>query len=622
MAAALIVAFVPAALAGPAVSPGVLRAKLADAPSGATSSARQLPVTSGQDGAPGSLRQLVEQVAKRGDSIVFPTALRVELRRNLTIPADLAGLTIDGSSAAGGMAELVGVRSPGGTFLEVDADRVVLRRLKLTSLPVVLRSRPGRSGEVGPAGLRVVDVETAGSTPGHSGLDLSFARDFLVSGGRITNGIDLTLTEGGRIANVTLAAKGKALEDLNSEGLVIGQNTLESGRVVLRSQSVQVNDNVVHAGGTIDVWIHAGGTGRVSANKLTGGRIVAQAGGSLTVSRNTVTGNWRSGPGLPGISIGCATDGRRPQLVASDNTVRGMRIGFLVQCNREVPISLRGNVVQENGTGIAVNAPVAAISGGSVRENRGTGIQVRAGSRTTIRNVVFGGNGGLAIDRADAAPRAPTLRYDKAKQQIRGVACPGCAVDLYVAEEGKEPGEGTRRLGTLRARGDGSFEYPARGGKCTIPEPVSAIATDERRKATSEFAADIRCQAATADLRVEARIDSAFLGSNGVGRVGGTVVVTSLGPAESTPFKLVVSSNRTDSARAAEFVFLDCMQTPTGITCPGLSVNRGIELAFAWGMPVSGAGLLTVRFEMQSDTVDPQPANNVAEVSVDLKPSP
>ncbi|MEX0673428.1 MAG: hypothetical protein WD067_01565 [Gaiellaceae bacterium] len=128
--------------------------------------------------------------------------------------------------------------------------------------------------------------------------------------------------------------------------------------------------------------------------------------------------------------------------------------------------------------------------------------------------------------------------------------------------------------------------------------------------------------ALAADLHVEARIDSAFLGSNGVGRVGGTVVVTSLGPAESTPFKLVVSSNRIDSARAAEFVFLDCMQTPTGVTCPGLSVNRGIELAFAWGMPVSGAGLLTVRFEMQSDTTDPQPANNVAEVSVDLKPSP
>ena len=602
VAAALIAALVPSAAAAPA--------------------ARQLPVTSGQDGAPGSLRQLVEQVAKRGDSIVFPTALRVELRRKLTIPAGLAGLTIDGSSAAGGMAELVGVRARDVPYLEVDADGVVLRHLKLTSLPVALRSRPGKSGEVGPAGLRVVDVQTAGSVPGHSGLDLSFARDFLVSGGRITNGIDLTLTRDGRITDVTLAAKGKALEDLNSEGLVIEHNTLESGRVVLRSQTVRVDDNVVQAGGTLDVWIHAGGTGRVFANRITGGRIVAQAGGSLTVSRNTFTGAWVSGPGLPGISIGCATDGRRPQLVASDNTVRGMRLGVSVQCGRAVPIALRNNVVEENGVGIAVNAPVASISGGSVRENRGTGIQVRAGSRTTIRNVVFGGNGGLAIDRADAAPRPPTLRYDKAKQQIRGTACAGCSVDLYAAEDGNEPGEGTRRLGTVRARGDGSFEYPPRGAKCTIPGPVSAIATDEKRKATSEFAADVRCQPATADLRVEARIDSAFLGSNGVGRVGGTVVVTSLGPAESTPFKLVVSSNRTDSARAAEFVFLDCMQTPTGITCPGLSVNRGIELAFAWGMPVSGAGLLTVRFEMQSDTTDPQPANNVAEVSVDLKPSP
>ena len=55
------------------------------APSGATTGADVLRVTAGADGAPGSLRDLVERVAKPGDRIVFPTALRVGLRRKLTI---------------------------------------------------------------------------------------------------------------------------------------------------------------------------------------------------------------------------------------------------------------------------------------------------------------------------------------------------------------------------------------------------------------------------------------------------------------------------------------------------------------------------------------------------------
>ena len=116
------------------------------APTSATTTARELRVTAGTDGAPGSLRQLVEQVARPGDSIVFPTALRVELRRKLTIPRRLAGLTIDGSTSTGGTAEIVGVRSAGGTFVEVTADAVTLRRLKLTSLPVVFRSRTVGAG--------------------------------------------------------------------------------------------------------------------------------------------------------------------------------------------------------------------------------------------------------------------------------------------------------------------------------------------------------------------------------------------------------------------------------------------------------------------------------------------
>jgi hypothetical protein len=551
------------------------------APAAAGTSGRELPVTDGRDGAPGSLRQLVEQVAKAGDSIVFPTALRVELRRKLTIRSELAGLTIDGSTATGGSAEIVGIRSAGGTFVEVTADRVTLRALKLTGTPVVFPSRTTGGSELGPAGTRVVDVEATGSAPGRSGLELSFARGFLVRGGRIANGIDLTGTDRGRIVDVTLAAKGKAIEDADSKRLVIEGNTLESGRVVLRSQSVRVDGNEVRAGGTIDVWIHAGGSGRVSGNELAGGRILAQAGGTVEVARNTLAGAWRGGAGLPGITIGCATDGRNPNLSAVDNTVRGMRVGVSVQCNRDVPVVLRGNVVEESGTGISAGGPRVTITGGSIRKNRGVGIRVRAGSQTTIRKTLFGGNGGLAIDRRDARLSSPRLRYDGKKEQVLGVACPRCAIDLYGAEAGKEPGEGIRRIATVRAAADGSFRYPPGGTmRCATPTSVTALATDERRRLTSEFAVDVTCeQERPPDCR--ARFVPAGFAPGTIGASGGTVRVSCAG----VGVKLVSVSAGSGGQRIASHSSPGRCETPgskRSLQCYFSGANRGREVALEY----------------------------------------
>jgi hypothetical protein len=126
----------------------------------------------------------------------------------------------------------------------------------------------------------------------------------------------------------------------------------------------------------------------------------------------------------------------------------------------------------------------------------------------------------------------------------------------------------------------------------------------------------------TADLAITARLDTAFLDKNGQGRVSGTLVLTSLGPNESGPARLLISSNRVDSARAAEVVFLPCAPSQNGTTCTGLRPARGVELAFAWALPVSGAGQLIVTFEVQSDTSDPKPANNKASVQTELRPGP
>lgn len=126
----------------------------------------------------------------------------------------------------------------------------------------------------------------------------------------------------------------------------------------------------------------------------------------------------------------------------------------------------------------------------------------------------------------------------------------------------------------------------------------------------------------SADLRVTARIDTAFLDRNGVGRVSGTLEITNLGPSEASAFRLLVSSNRVDSARAAEITSLPCARTETGVGCTGPRVARGLTLAYGFGMPVNGAGQLTVTFELTSTTRDPSPANNSVRVQADLRPSP
>lgn len=459
------------------------------APTGAGTSARDLRVRAAGDGAPGSLRHLVEQLARPGDRIVIGPTLRIQLNRRLIVPRRLAGLTIDG----GGGAEVTGA----GGELRVDADRVTLRGLRLVRLPVHFATHSEPGAEVGPRRTRVVDVVSTGPVRGYSGLKLDFVRDFQIRGGRYETQILLTGTQGVSISGATLAAKGNAVSDENSDLLRIEANTIGSGRIDLASVGAAVARNTVAAGGTLHVRIEPGGSGRVDANRLAGGRIVAGAGGELRVGNNVVTGSWRRGPGLPGITVECTTSGKSPKLAVNGNTVTGMRIGISAACGRDVPIALNHNTLERNGTGILVSAKLAGIRGGKVSGNSGAGIRVLAGSRTTISQIAAGGNGGRAIERAQADPRPPKLEYDEDKDRIRGVTCAECIVELYAAEEGAEPGEGLGVRGTVRASSNGSFVYPATGTvQCGVPPLLTATATRPKGPArgTSEFSADLRCE--------------------------------------------------------------------------------------------------------------------------------
>ena len=465
-------------------------------PSEGTSGAVREPlrVRSGTDGAEGSLRHLIERVARPGDRIVFPTALRVELRRKLTIPRRLAGLTIDGSTATGGMAELVGVRSKGGSFIQIDADRVTLRRLRLSTLPVVFESRIVGDDVVGPSFARVIDVESAGYAIGRPGIKFSFARAFQVRGGVIANDILLVGTRVGVISGVTFKGKGIKLNDDGSHVLQIENNTLgPRGRIVLESETAAATRNRIGAGATLHVWIHAGGRGRIGENSFDGGRLVAQAGGRLDVVGNSIRGTWRGGPGLPGITAGCASDGKRPQLDLYDNEVSGMRIGVKIECGRDAQIALKQDHVERNGTGLIVGAKAVTVAYEVVRDNAGPGISVLTGSRATITRITAVRNGGPGIERKDAEPRPPQLEYEAATGTLRGTACPGCVVELYSAEEGAGRGGAIDFQASVKAGAGGNFAHPL---PCPPSGSVTATATDTGRGGTSEFSSDVACDSA------------------------------------------------------------------------------------------------------------------------------
>jgi hypothetical protein len=446
-----------------------------------------LTVTQGADGVPNSLRDLVGK-AKPGDTIRFASPLRVELRRPLVLATPRLRIESEGQKA-----EILGVRTGDRAFIRVTADSVTLANLKLTDVAVSFEGRAPN----GPAGARVLDVEA--SLPGkwarRAALAFDFADDVRIVGGRVQGGIELQSVEGAVVQGVTLAGPGSVLGDDQGRRIRLERNTVESGRVTLRSQGVTVAGNTLKPGTTLDVWVVEGGSGSVERNVLDGARLVAQAGGRLSVAGNRLAGTWRRGAGPAGLVLGCASDGIAPNLEARGNTVTGWRIGMQVACAKERGrVVLGPNTIERNGIGLVVQSGDVRVSGTTVRHNLAAGIHVSSSAaRPVLTRLATGGNGGLGIVRV-FEPRRPKLEYDRKRHRIRGLACPNCVVELYEAEEGDEPGEGLRYLATVRAADNGSFVYPAKGElDCPRTGRVTATATDSKQRRTSEFAADAEC---------------------------------------------------------------------------------------------------------------------------------
>jgi parallel beta-helix repeat protein len=512
---------VPAATALPAVRAPIVIANYAD------------------DGSPGTLRHAIESVARPGDTIQFAAAVRLELGTPLVVPRELSGLTIDGATPSGGKVTLFGARfRTASASLEIDADSVTLRNLTLTNLPVAFRSHVVSGNEVGPSGASVIDNELIfeASYPRRSRLDLSFTRGARVEGNKFLRGdggISLSGTRSTTIAGNTFELETGGLSDDHSRALQVERNTLTSGLFLFESVGATVARNVVGAKGRIAAADVAGnGFVRVVDNTFevgglrTGLSVVTAH--HVEVLGNTATG--RSGRSN-GIYVGCREQSPGRAIVER-NRVEGLRRGLTIACSKDEgtftvgdnivrrnsdagivvranDVTLTGNTVEGNGTGIRVER-TASIVGGTVRGNRRAGILVEPNAGAKITGLGAGANGGPGIDLAPAGvtPNAthksanddipfPEAKYDGKTGRLRGSACPGCRIQVYESEDGSKRGnpkngEGTKVIGGAQADADGRWVFPAaRVLDCPRSGRVTMTAT--RGGVTSEFSVDVEC---------------------------------------------------------------------------------------------------------------------------------
>lgn len=487
----------------------------------AAPSARTIVISNyADDGSPGTLRHALENAAVPGDTITFASSVRLELRTPLVVPARLAGLTIDGATAAGGRVTLFGARfTSASATLAIDADSVTLRNLTFLNLPVEYRARTTR----GPAGGRVLDNEFRydATYPRRPRLQLSFTRGARVEAntfaGAELGGLELEATQASVVTGNTFAAGG--LVDHDSRGLRIEGNTATRGRFFLETVAATIEGNTFGArSGLVVGDVADEGHVRVVGNTIE----VAHLRTGLTVAateRVEVRGNTVRGTGgrTSGISAGCRE--QHPGLaVVENNRILDLRVGLTIACakkggrfvvrgntvrgNAESGIVVRAhhvelgrNTVEGNGSGIVVER-AATIRGATVRANRRAGVLVRRGAEAEIRGLLAGGNGGPGIDASAGVPY-PEASHDAKSGKLRGTACAGCTVEVYESEDGAKKGnprngEGRRPLGTVRAGGDGRWTFPARR-PLDCPRSGKVTMTATKGEETSEFSVDVEC---------------------------------------------------------------------------------------------------------------------------------
>ncbi len=517
-----------------------------DAPAGADSS---------NPGPEGSLRYILMRQAKAGDMIVFERPGQVELTAPLRVRSELRGLRIVGTvgEAKAGLRDRSAIPSwttgTSGAFgLFVFADDVTVQGLVFSDVPLVVS---GVTASDRPQGVRVLENLFTGR---HGYLGVVIAVGTIVRGNEFRGHQDVSvksaLTRRTTIADNTFSAAGKtAIDDTASRGLQINGNRFESTVVRITSLSATVSGNTFESprGVVLDVSPDAPQQGPISVRKNVfhaRGGLVALVGtraGRLELARNTFEG---SGGSLAAVT--CFQGGSGTAVVES-NTFTRTALG--VNCSFDARIDVRWNTVSgSNGVGIRVDRgddvhlscntlrgnrqaglyvlPGARVDsrGDAATGNGGAGALALKGARLSVRSARMGGNGGPGIDLEPAGqspaagPGAPTLKLDKDDNRLHGSACAGCLVEVYESEEGAKQGnpghgEGIRSLGSVRAGGDGRFEFPAKGElDCPASGKLTATVTAKAGDATSEFSRDVEC---ACTLSAEFGLDRARVPRNG-----------------------------------------------------------------------------------------------------------
>ena len=173
-------------------------------------------------------------------------------------------------------------------------------------------------------------------------------------------------------------------------------------------------------------------------------------------------------------------------------------------------------MILDNG---AVNDLVGGTSGGApntIANNGQAGVQIGSSASDTgthspvHQNSIFN-NLGLGIDLAPlgtvnctTSPPGPNdytacpVITSATTSQIKGTACGGCTVEVYVATgeaDDQSHGEGKTLLGSVTAATGGSWSLTLAPGQVASGQPVTATATTPGSfgvsAETSEFAANV-----------------------------------------------------------------------------------------------------------------------------------
>ncbi|HUG38720.1 MAG TPA: right-handed parallel beta-helix repeat-containing protein [Candidatus Limnocylindrales bacterium] len=421
------------------------------------SAAATLTVTNfSDDGSPGTLRHLIENEAKPGDTIVFAGPGPIELTGSLGIPRRLAGLKIQGPVVL-----KVDPPPAGSRFrrtLNVNAPKVTLAGLTFEDLDVRVR--------------KAADVTVR----------------------------DSTFTEGAEIE----------VED--SPDASIRSNSFSGGSSVWRvriagraSGGAEIVGNAI-AGGGIEVRGFPRGV-------TVAGNIITERIGPSGIRIHSARGTTIRGNAIAGFGKGIDLE-TAPGANITGNTVAGNGIGINVELGSGQ--RLKGNTVERNGgDGIRIKGE-ANVIGGTIRDNGGAGIFVSPGGSVWSSRVKMENNAGPGLD---VAPRgvtpndkrktangnldSPITRYDGAARKVRGRTCGRCRVEVFRTEAGARHGnpghgEGARFLGAVVAAPSGAFTWPRKGRiGCGAARNLTMTTTRTTKKGrvTSEFSGDVGCGA-------------------------------------------------------------------------------------------------------------------------------